>query len=469
MANRLSSILLLLLLNSNIFSQELFDNPQVVESVNIPSSNAFGFNGYIRSVIYFAKNPVDKTVNTQALYVEPSLLLNAKYGKVASAHAELRFKSGYEWQTNVNEIILKEAYTDMYISKIDVRLGKQIINWGNTTLLNSNGRFTPTDPTIRSPEESDIQKSIWALKIGFQPFDFLGISSVWQPIYTPTTLLLDLIPIPQMVSFEKQTIENSKFKIGSYGIKTEIRTAGVDFSFSWFDGFCHLPGLIIKTMDLNESTFLPEAIVIQEKPYRIHSLGANFVIPINNWLFRGEASFMSPYTKEDSVYIPLRELCYTVEIEKTVGGLTLITGYYGKWLPNFTALTVSPMFMSEEDYANILGIWGSYLTPELVTSMVSNQVTAFNRLYSYQMDKTDNQVYIAASLSLLHDIVTLETPIIINLNTKEMFAKIAIKYFPTDGITLSAGFNYMGGNKESLYNIVGPYLNGLWFSMRYGF
>ncbi len=71
--------------------------------------------------------------------------------------SEMRFRSGYEYNEQINQFQLREAYADLYLGDFDLRAGQQIIAWGRADGINPTNNLTPQDYFVRSPEPDDIR------------------------------------------------------------------------------------------------------------------------------------------------------------------------------------------------------------------------------------------------------------------------------------------------------------------------
>ena len=415
--------------------QGLFES-SLAEGSETPGKEFLSIGGFIRSAVYIGNTPDTEEGYLQSTYGQASLFLKAKAGSQAFAIADIRFRYGTEWQQNISEIELREAYVNLQTGPVGFRLGKLISPWGKGTLFNPTNKLTPMDPTTRSPDVDDMYLGIWALQGRINLGSFLKLTGTWNPLYQPGKLLIDPIPMPDYVSFLEPDYPGVKLDEGSYGIRLDLRAPLMDAALYCFDGYHSWPGIAFDSFIMDNLTFEPVALNIREKAYRIRMAGADLSIPVGSWIFTGEGAwFQSTENHEGVEYLPFPELSYTVEIEKSGSWLTTIAGYYGKCILDFTPV------------------------------MVREQVEAFNRLYNYQMEEYYHSMFILLKGNFLHDLLELSLPVIYNITTKEWIVQPSISWMPADGMCIKAGFNGLWGGEDSLYDMVGPVLNAGFISM----
>lgn len=87
---------------------------------------------------------------------------------------------------------LREAYVDVRLGRLDLRLGKQIIVWGRADRLNPTDNLTPRNFTLLAPDDNDQRVGITGMKAsyylgGFSPDRHLapGVHPLLYP--SPTT------------------------------------------------------------------------------------------------------------------------------------------------------------------------------------------------------------------------------------------------------------------------------------------
>jgi len=445
--------------------QGLFES-SLAEDTEIPGKEILSIGGFIRSAVYLGNTPGEEDPYLQSAYGQASLILKAKAGSFATAVADIRFRYGTEWQQDISDITLREAYVDLQTGPAGFRLGKLISPWGKGTLFNPTNKLTPLDPTVRSPDPDDMNLGIWALQGSLNLGSFLKLTGTWNPLYQPGKLLIDPIPMPEYVSFLEADYPGVKLEDGNYGFRLDLRAPVMDAALYLFDGYHSWPGIAFDSFILDTLTMEPLALNIREKAYRIRMLGLDFSVPVGSWIFTAEgACFQSTYAHEGVEYLPFSELSYTAEIEKSASWLTAIVGYYGKYILGFTPALAEPSLSAEQEQFLPLMQRGEIITSQMIDGLVKEQLAAFNRLYNYQLEEYYHSAFILLKGSFLHDLLEISMPVTYNISTEEWMAQPSISWKPADGLRLKAGFNGFWGRENSLYNMIGPVLNASFVSM----
>jgi hypothetical protein len=465
MTKATSSLVLLILVSATISGQGLFES-SLSESSGTPGQEFLTIGGFIRSAVYIGNTPEKEEAYLQSAYAQASLQLKARAGSKVSAFTDIRFRYGTEWQENIAEIDLREAYVDLQSGPVGFRLGKQIVPWGKGTLFNPVNKLTPIDPTTRSPEMDDMNLGIWALQGNVNMGSYLKLSATWNPIYQPGILLIDPIPMPEYVFFLEPDYPGVNLDEGNYGIQLDLRAPVMDAAFYWFDGYHNWPGIAFDSFVLDTLSMEPLALNLYEKAYRIMMAGLDFSIPLGSWIFTAEGAwFQTKENHEGKEYLPFPELSYTAEIEKSGSWLTVIAGYHGKHIMDYIPAQAKPELSAEQEQFLPLMEEGIGLTSELVDGAVKEQIAAFNRLYNYQLEEFYHSSFLVLRGDFIHSMLEVELPVIYNFTTEEWTIQPAISWMPADGIRVKAGFIGLWGGPNSLYDLVGPVLNAGFIAM----
>lgn len=465
MTKLLSSIILISLLSITASGQGLFESSLSEGSDNF-GNEFLTIGGFIRSAAYIGETSEKRELYLQSAYAQASLQLKAKAGSKVSAFADIRFRYGTEWQETVSEIDLREAYVNLQTGPVDFSLGKLIAPWGKGSVFNPVNKLTPMDPTVRSPDSDDMNLGIWALQGGAKLGSYLKLSATWNPLYQPGILLIDPIPMPEYVYFLEPDYPDVSLDEGSYGVQLDLRAPVMDAALYWFDGYHNWPGIAFDSFVMDTLSMEPVALNLYEKAYRIMMAGLDFSIPVGSWIFTAEGAWMQAKKNHEGIgYLPFPELSYTAEIERSASWLTVIAGYYGKYILDYAPAQAKPELSAEQEQFLPLMEGGMELTPELINGAVSEQVAAFNRLYNYQLEEFYHSTFLVLRGEFFHQELELEIPLIYNITTEEWAAQPALSWMPADGIRVKAGFSGFWGGENSLYDLLGPVLNAGFIAM----
>jgi hypothetical protein len=469
MTKLLLSSLLMMLLSSALVGQGLFES-SLSEGSDTNGQQYLSIGGFIRSAVYIGNTPDKEDTYLQSAYGQASLQLKAKAGSSVSAFADIRFRYGSEWQESVSDFVVREAYVDLQTGPVGFRMGKLIAPWGKGTLFNPVNKLTPIDPTTRSPEMDDMNLGIWALQTSINLGSYLKLSGTWNPLYQPGILLIDPIPMPEYVNFLEPDYPDVTLDEGSYGIQLDLRFPALDAALYWFDGYHNWPGIAFDSFIMDSISMEPMAMNINEKAYRIMMAGLDFSIPVGSWIFTAEGAWFQARENHKGVeYLPFPELSYTAEIEKSGSWLTVIAGYYGKYIMDFVPAQASAELSAEQEQFLPLIEGGINLTSDVVDAAVREQVAAFNRLYNYQLQEYYHSTFLVLKGDFFHGALEVSIPLIYNISTEEWIAQPSLTWVPSDGLRLKAGFSGLWGRDNSLYDLVGPVLNAGYVAMTFTF
>ena len=426
--------------------------------------------GFVRSAAYLGKTPVMEDPYLQSAYGQAGLLLKINSGTRASAVADIRFRYGTEWQKPVSEIMLREAYVSLQTGPVGFKLGKLIAPWGKATMYNPVNKLTPMDPTVRSPEEDDMNLGIWALQSSITLGSYLKLTGTWNPLYQPGKLLVDPVPMPGYVYFLEPDFPGVTLNQSSYGIQMDLRAPALDAALYGFEGYHGWPGIAFDSFLLDSVTMEPQALNIYEKAYRIRMAGADLALPAGSWILRAEGAWFEALDDHDGIeYLPFPELSYTAELERSGSWWTAIAGYYGKYILDYTPAQAEPGLSAEMDQILPLLQGGADPGPGIVDAALREQLAAFNRLYNYQLEQVYHSAFLVLKGDFLHSTLELSVPVSYTITTEEWMAQPALSWIPVDGLRLKAGYQGLWGGSNTLYDLVGPVLNAGFLSLTFKF
>jgi hypothetical protein len=232
-----------------------------------------------------------------------------------------------EWRFDVRDrtiqrppLSLRHARATLRKGTLTADLGKQFVRWGKADILNPTDRFAPRDFLEVTDDE-------FLAVIGARGLYERGahtVDVVWVPTFTPSrTPLIGRRWAP----LQPQTLGASGFidldprfpDRSQYGARWNVLGPGFEFSFSYFDGFNHLP----------QFTALPPAgttLVALRRTYApLRMGGADAAVPLRWFTVKGEiASLFTTSDEADDVVV------YVVQLERQSGELSLVAGYAGE-------------------------------------------------------------------------------------------------------------------------------------------
>lgn len=446
--------------------QGLFESALENENENSPGNASL--SGFVRTAMYVGKTGEEENPYLQSIYGQLALISDVDLGKYGAAFADMRFRYGNEFDSAISELDMREAYIDLFVGPLSLRAGKQIVSWGSSSFFNPSDQFSPLNPTFRSPDPDDMKIGSWSMNARLSMGANSSLQILWMPLYQPSALLTEPFSFPAYVAFSEPDWPSTELKNSSFGFLYDLRTSILDGSLSYYNGYRNNPKFTLRSATFDPLTMAPEMISMYQEPFRIHSAGLNLSVPFGSYIFRTEAAWMSPVDEtEENIYLPMSEVSYVGEIEQSGANSTFIAGYYGKYILSYAAPTAEPAGLtgSFPDPTTLIPT-GVPVTPEMIDGIVASQIDAFNRLYDYQIEEFYHSVYASVTINMLNDALKLEIPGMYNLTSKELMLMPAIEYSVTDGFLIKAGYSFMKGEENTLYDLVGPVLNAGFISFK---
>ena len=366
-----------------ISSQGLFE--QSLSASDSSKISPLTLNGFIRSTIY-AGNQEDAPVYLQSVYSQVSLEASIGAGKYGYAFADMRYRAGYEFGEKIVVPEFREAYVSLYLGPLAIQAGKQLFSWGATSFLNPTDQFSPMDPTFRSPESEDLRKGTWALSTSFSITGSSSFNFIWMPLYEPSVLLTEAFSFPDYLFLNDHQYGNMEISNGSFALKYDLRSSLLDFDLAYFNGYRNTPSIALDTALFDMTSFQPELLRLSQRPYRVHMAGLNITIPAGSYLFRLEAAWMDPANEQEyDPVLPQSEISYIAEIEQSGTTVSLIAGYYGKYIPDFAEADFNPALIKGE-MPDLADIFPPGTIPDIsgLSSFLDTEIKGFNHLINYQ-------------------------------------------------------------------------------------
>lgn len=204
-----------------------------------------------------------------------------------------------------DRVFLDEGYVDLLLLKnLDVRVGKQIINWGTADGINPTNNINPVDfSDILDTEDERI--GVLALSSKFYLGKFV-LEAVVVPLFTPSILpvgesrWLPSYPnyfqhpvYPEKVlksSYQLQSpvLPTNDIRNGQYAAKVSTSLKGWDFSGSYFYGRDDLPSLYVSPVFINNDSI---RLAISSRYQRLQVVGADFATTLGRIGVRGESAY----------------------------------------------------------------------------------------------------------------------------------------------------------------------------------
>jgi hypothetical protein len=204
---------------------------------------------------------------------------------------------------------------------VTIELGKQFVRWGKTDILNPTDRFTPRD-YLTVIDASVLAVTAARLTIASQS-DSLDL--VYTPFLTPSRMpLLNqrwVVEPPEARGFPLIDGGASYPGGGQYGVRWNHMGRYLEYSFSYFHGFNHLPML--------QANFDPVlgGITIHRRYPQLDTIGADAAIPLRWFTIKAESAFFRSDNPQVDQYV-----LYVLQAERQSGEWLFLAGYVGEYV-----------------------------------------------------------------------------------------------------------------------------------------
>jgi hypothetical protein len=434
--------ILMIMFNLQAFGQGLFDEAVGASAEDeTDKKTSYELNGFFRATFYGGKVPGENEAEIKSAYAEAELQLKARKGDMGDALANIRFRNGNEFDQNINEVNLREAYLNAYIGRFDFRIGHQIVVWGRADGFNPTDNITPKDFLVRSQDEDDRRLGNFLVRAWYNAHP-IRLEAIWIPNYATSTIPTDIVQLPNNLGI----VRSKDFEGENVAFRINFEWPGFDGSVSYFNGFNPTPGLhlvdILMFFDRRKFVVAPFA-------YRQHIIGADFQTTWGDYGIRSEAAIRYPYKDyEVNDYVPYPDLQYIFSFDREFGSdVSLIMQYMGRYVFDYTEL-VKPILPLE------MGLY---------------QLACQNRLISFQTEEITHAVIFRPAWTFMYETLTIETLGMYNFTTEELMLRPKMSYDIADDLSAIFGGEIYIGPEESLYGSIDSYLSAVYFELRASF
>jgi hypothetical protein len=208
--------------------------------------------------------------------------------------------------------------------KMTAEIGRQLIRWGKTDILNPTDRFAPKD-YLSSVVDTDFL-GVSAARVTYESGGDT-VDLIWQPWFTPSrTPLLNqrwtaLPPEAAGVSITRISINDAgaRYPGGSqYGARWNHIGRGYEYSLCFFNGNQNLP-----SFDALPGPSLSSVALTRTYP-DLRLYGGDAAVPLPWLTVKGEAAYFTSSTPGAEEYA-----LYVIQLERQVKEWSFVGGYAG--------------------------------------------------------------------------------------------------------------------------------------------
>ena len=396
-----------------IFGLLLYGIFGIVQQAEAESEFGTSVNGSLRGAYFTSSRDLDDvdSIGGTALWIKAKSALSSNASLTAEGWAQ------YEGARNSHksQAKVREAYLDLSLGKLDVRLGKQIIAWGRADKLNPTDNLTPRDYTLQviDDEEQRLGATAAMFHYPLQGND-LVLTGVWMP-----RINRNVVPIsrPPGIVFSESVPNTNQF-----AIKLDRSGGGLDWSLSYLNGVNLNPELELSGVSSNGV-----AVLMRHK--RVSVLGMDAATVVGRYGLRAEVAYT--WIKADTNLSDLhtnKPFFYLV----LGGDRTFDTG-----------VNVNLQYF--------LYRVSGYVDPRGSVDPLSRSIGIENAIAAHQLDPRQHGVSFRVSKKWLNDTLEGEIAGILSLSASDFTLKPRLIYAMSDQIKVSAGLDLFRGDRNTFF------------------
>ncbi len=378
-----------------------------------------GLGGFGRFDFYTASKRLDGIHNLPGLTLQPKAL--PKLDSRGDAKIEYRITDQdlrREEGGGVQGRLL-EAYANIYLGSVDLRLGKQIVTWGRADATNPTDNLTPKDFTLLSAKDEEERRTgSVAAKANFYRGTYT-LSLLWIPIFNPSTIPLTA---PPGFSITQDKRDNGAWTYQAFAAKLDQTGGDVDWSLSYYYG--------LDVNPVGVPTSPTSAVLIHT---RVHVVGVDFARTIGRYGIRGEGAYVHTQNPDGSnPFIKKPYVWYVLGIDRDITeDLNVILQAYQRIIIN-------------------------YQDPFQVQGALNQQISVLNATFNYQLDRFQGGINGRIKATWWNK--TLEGELLGQWNAprSDFFLRPSLAYAFTDVWKGFMGYDIFNGQQHSFFGRLEP-------------
>jgi hypothetical protein len=324
-------------------------------------------------------------------------------------------------------IELREAYMEYIAAQWDMRIGRQIITWGNADGLRITDIICPADYTEYITRDfDDIRIPVDAFNFRYLP-GLADFQLIWLPLFEPSILPSGDNPwAVSTTSYQNAVIKDVKepeqnLSNSEIAAKMSFYLSGIDLALSGFYTWDDTPTY--------HTSIINDTLYITPKYHRLKYLGLEINKPCGAFVIRSEAAYYKDKYFEDSVS---SDGTTKKDLLKAMIGLDWYPG--NDW--NVSAQLADDLILDYET-----GLNEKENTP-IITLNISKQI--------------------------LRQTVEISNLLYFGFNENDLYDRLEIDYAFTDELHFSGGTDIFQGNDSGDFGIYKDN-SQLWFKAKYSF
>lgn len=188
---------------------------------------------------------------------------------------------------------LREGYAGAHGAGFEVRIGQQILSWGNADVVHAVDFLTAQDYTFFSANADAKVIGAPSVQLSYSPNDGTSpfkITAVWQPAFPATKVLIPKGKIPVGVTLLDEERPKLSMLNSEGAVKIGWAPGGWDIALIGFHGYNHIAEpYVVKAEQTPEG---PSA-TIGRRFNQINAVGLQASVSLDSWVLRFEGAYVA--------------------------------------------------------------------------------------------------------------------------------------------------------------------------------
>lgn len=426
-----TTFILLLLICSSGFSQSLFESAQS-PSLSIRPS------GSVKSNVYIGRK--NDSLAFKSILTRADITLKMGSSSSAQAQVRLRLSNIYRSDSYETTLDLNEAFIKFHLLDFNFTLGKQFLPASRSDVFQLFSHYTPMDHRLLTPDLTDRETGLSALKTVYNFSDQLRGRLLILPVHHIHQLPLESMDLPANVIYRGYN-STEKF-LSETGFAASLMKTGkrIDYSLNYQDIF-HSQPLYHYSAD-----WINQLVYLEALSFRHQVIGLDAAFDLGKWNTRFEGAYIHP-AANDTLTLPEDSWEWTLGMDRSVSIFSLLVEYHGAYIPDYVDLPL----------------------PQDSFQEVNFMINSINRLYFRQLTTLSHDLFIKPSLSLFKETVQLHVPILFYFHSKEYLLSCQLAISSIDALNIKFGVDHYHGGENTLFNYTSDYYNSVYMHLEYSF
>jgi hypothetical protein len=392
--------------------------PEVVHWPALDWIKEVGIGGHARFDYYSASKRLDNNHSLPGLTFQPKF--QPKFGSWGDAKIEARLQDqdvGDRREPKQGRLI--EAYTNLYLGAVDVRVGKQNIPWGRADALNPTDNLTPKDFTLLSARDEEERRiGTVGVRANYYRGDYT-MSLIWLPIFNPSNIPLTPAPGFQITEDKRS---QGKWSDQAFAAKLDHTGGVIDWSISYYYGLNVIPiGRPLSPL---------QAQLVHT---RLHVIGADFAKNFGRYGVRGEMAYTQTQNPSGSdPFIINPSFMYVLGVDRDLTeDLNINVQAYQRYIVNFN-------------------------DPFAIQDPVARNVAVLSDTFNQQLNRYQGGFTSRIKATWLNKTLEGELLGVLNLPRRDFFLRPSLTYAFTDVWRGFIGWDIFNGQQASFFGRLEP-------------